>query len=219
MPLPVFFIILASATLLAALAALFVSLRAAFGGTSVEPLASGPGLPDRAALEDEKNSLLRALKDLEYEHEVGKIADADYERLERAYRMRAKQVLAELDRDLGPYLSQAEELIARSLGEAKAPEGAPTAKKAKKKGKAQVEPEPAKAVEPEPTKPVEPVKAIEAEDEDEDDDEEEQPAATASELPSIAAVRVCAKCTTKNDADAAFCKRCASPLGEPEATA
>ncbi len=193
MSLPVFFILLASATLLAALAALFVSLRAAFGGPDALPVAAGGGTSDRAALEDEKNALLRALKDLEYEHEVGKISDADYERLERAYRARAKQVLAELDRDLGPYLSQAEALIARSLGEHK------PAKKGKKK---------AKTAEPVPEAP--PPAPAASETPEPDEPEEQEPDEPSAE-PATSAL-VCAKCETKNDADASFCKRCAAPL-------
>jgi hypothetical protein len=194
--LPVFFIVLTSATLLAALAALFTSLRAAFGGTRAVPLAAGPGLPDRAALEDEKNALLRALKDLEYEHEVGKIADADYERLEHAYRLRAKQVLADLDRDLGPYLSQAEELVARSLGEAKGDASAAKKKSGKKKAKAEAEA-------PAPEVPATEVAATPAPEPEGD----EAPAETTDNA------LVCAKCETKNDPDASFCKRCATPLG------
>ncbi len=206
MSLPVFFIILTSAALLAALTALFSSLRAAFGGTSLEPVTVA-GLPDRAALEDEKNSLLRALKDLEYENEVGKIADADYQRLDRAYRMRAKQVLTDLDRDLGPYLSQAEALVFRSLGEGKTPFREPgRGKKAKKKATAEVRAVPA----PDPG-------ASEASESEEPTSEESSTEAeVAASTEDAADVLVCAKCTTKNDPDARFCKRCASPLGSPE---
>jgi hypothetical protein len=213
--LPVFFIVLASATLLAALAALFASLRAAFGGASAEPLAAGPGLPDRAALEDEKNALLRALKDLEYEHEVGKIADADYERLEHAYRNRAKQVLADLDRDLGPYLSQAEALVSRTLGEAKASE-ARSNKKAKKRARADAETS-TKDELPASDDAATVAKAPEVDEPAEEPSPEPVPAAPRTTEP--VATLVCAKCETKNDPDASFCKRCASPLGAgPEAS-
>ena len=173
MSLPGFFIALAGATLVMALAALWSSLRAAFGGVvPVTSRAAVNELPDQAALRDEKNSLLRAIRDLEYEHEVGKISDADFERLNRAYRARAKQVLELLDRDVTPYLDRARALL-------EGPAASAPVKKASKKNRKLAEPTPE---------------------------------------PEVARVE-CAKCGTENDADAAFCKRCAAPMGEGVAPA
>lgn len=201
--LPVFFIVLASAALLAALAALFASLRASLGGAGDEATWAGAG-PDRGALEDEKNALLRALKDLEYEHEVGKIDDDDYARLERAYRARAKEVLGELDRDLGPYLSRAEALAA-GAGESKSEK-----KKAKKnKQKVVAQPAPSEG-EGEPEN--------ETKSETKSESEGEGETKSAPESQSQATNPVCPKCSTTNDADASFCKKCATPLAAMEAT-
>ncbi|GAB4202620.1 MAG: hypothetical protein OHK0013_16050 [Sandaracinaceae bacterium] len=113
MPLPPVFIALAAIALLLALVALWNSLRIAFGSPSDGAASSlaGDELPDRAALLDEKKSLLRAIKDLEYEHAVGKIGVEDFERLDRAYRLRAKEVLALLDKDLAPYQQRAEAVL------------------------------------------------------------------------------------------------------------
>jgi hypothetical protein len=173
MSLPGFFIALAGATLVMALATLWSSLRAAFGGVvPVTSRAAVNELPDQAALRDEKNSLLRAIRDLEYEHEVGKISDADFERLNRAYRARAKQVLELLDRDVTPYLDRARALLEGSVASV-------PAKKASKKNRKLAEPTPE---------------------------------------PEVARVE-CAKCGTENDPDAAFCKRCAAPMGEAVAPA
>jgi hypothetical protein len=132
--LPPVFIALAALTLLLALVALWNSLRIAFGGAAgaTIPALAGDELPDRAALLDEKKSLLRAIKDLEYEHAVGKIGEEDFRRLDQAYRLRAKEVLALLDKDLAPYQQRAEALLA---GVARAPREAPAA--------APAEPEPA----------------------------------------------------------------------------
>ena len=150
---------------------------------------------------------LRALKDLEYEHQVGKIDDEDYARLDRAYRARAKDVLAELDRDLKPYLSRAESLAGAP---AERPEKAEKSdRKAKKKAKAKAakaEPVVAPAV-PEPEAPAS------------DEPEEEEKAAAGDEAaPASAApsTQVCPKCATTNDGDARFCKECATPLGASE---
>ena len=97
--------------------ALWSSLRAALGGAANgEVLASGDEPEGHAALRDEKKSLLRAMKDLEYEHTVGKISDDDFQRLDAAYRVRAKEVLSLLDRDFAPYRSKAEAILAEAAG-------------------------------------------------------------------------------------------------------
>ena len=110
--------------------ALWSSLRAALGGAANgEVLASNDEPEGHAALRDEKKSLLRAMKDLEYEHTVGKISDDDFQRLDAAYRVRAKEVLSLLDRDFAPYRARAEALLAEAVG-AKV-EAKPAAKEAK----------------------------------------------------------------------------------------
>lgn len=97
--------------------ALWSSLRAALGGAANgEVLASNDEPEGHAALRDEKKSLLRAMKDLEYEHTVGKISDDDFQRLDAAYRVRAKEVLSLLDRDFAPYRARAEALMAEAMG-------------------------------------------------------------------------------------------------------
>lgn len=97
--------------------ALWSSLRAALGGAANgEVLASNDEPEGHAALRDEKKSLLRAMKDLEYENAVGKISDEDFERLDAAYRVRAKEVLSALDRDFAPYRARAEALMAEAVG-------------------------------------------------------------------------------------------------------
>ncbi len=133
----VFFGVLSAACLVGALAALWGSLRAAFGGEGGGTIASAADAPERAALLDEKASLLRAIKDLQYEHQVGKLDRADFERLDRAYRARAKEVLELLDRDVRPYRARAEELLASAVpagASASSESGRGPGKKAKKKG-------------------------------------------------------------------------------------
>jgi hypothetical protein len=200
--LSVLFIVLASAALFAALAALFASLRATFG-SGADRAALGSSGPDLGALEDEKNALLRALKDLEYEHEVGKIDDEDYARLERAYRARAKEVLGELDRDLRPYLSRAEELAG----------GAVEKKKAKKKAKKKSDEAEKPSEKPASEEPA--AKASEPESESETESETESERESENER-EPAAPPVCPKCATTNDVDARFCKKCATPLATKE---
>lgn len=112
---PALFFAISSVAVIAALVAIWNSLRVALGGGPGVVIETARDLPDHAALVEEKNSLLRAIKDLEYEHAVGKISDADHHRLDRAYRARAKQVLAQLDRDVKPLYAQAEKLVAEHV--------------------------------------------------------------------------------------------------------
>lgn len=111
---PAFFMALASTALLLALAAMYQSFRGVFGDRS-DDAASVAVLPERAALLDEKNALLRAIKDIAFEHQVGKLSDQEFERLDRAYRLRAKAVLRKLDEDLAPYFAEAERILDGAL--------------------------------------------------------------------------------------------------------
>jgi len=65
--------------------------------------------------EEQKRSVLRALKDLEYERAVGKINDADYAILAEHYRNEAKRLLRAVDADLGPERERAEQILADRL--------------------------------------------------------------------------------------------------------
>lgn len=111
---PAFFMALAGAMLMLALSAMYQSFRGVFGNRGSE-MGLRATLPERAALLDEKNALLRAIKDVAYEHEVGKLATPDFQRLDRAYRLRAKEVLRLLDEDLAPFIARAEALVAEAL--------------------------------------------------------------------------------------------------------
>ena len=68
-----------------------------------------------SAEEEQKRSVLRALKDLEYERAVGKISDEDYEALAEHYRGEAKRLLRAVDRDLSPERERAERILAERL--------------------------------------------------------------------------------------------------------
>ena len=51
----------------------------------------------RKELEREKQSLLKALKELQFDHEMRKISDADYQEITAVYRARATRVMRQLD--------------------------------------------------------------------------------------------------------------------------
>jgi hypothetical protein len=51
----------------------------------------------RKELEREKSLLLKALKELEFDHEMGKVSDSDYQEIGGNYRARAMRILRQLD--------------------------------------------------------------------------------------------------------------------------
>lgn len=157
-PLPLFFAALAGLALLGALWALWGSLRHAFSGSSPEDAGGSSDevmhSPERAELLQRKESLLLSLQDLKADYEAGKISESDHARIERDLRQQARQVLRQLDEELGPFKARARELIAQH-----------------------VQSMPARATAP------------------------------AKDAP-----RLCSKCETPNDPDAAFCKKCGGTL-------
>ena len=75
------------------------SSRSPASPTSTTASTGGRNLdPDRlAALEEERDFLLRSLRDLEAEHEVGDVDDADYDALKDDYTARAATVLRAIE--------------------------------------------------------------------------------------------------------------------------
>lgn len=114
--LPTAFIVLSGGALLFAVSFLWASLRALFGGGGDEGVAhESQAMRKRSELLDEKEAVLKSLKDLEFERDVGKIADDDYKRLERELRVRAKQILKQLDDDVREHRVKAKQLIEKEL--------------------------------------------------------------------------------------------------------
>jgi hypothetical protein len=105
-------LVLAGGGLLGTIALFWASVRTLSGEA---PLAEGfSTMTVRTAQRtdsavEEKRTVLRALKDLEFEHSVGKIDDDDYAELDQRYRTQAKALLRELDVDIEPLRAQAEE--------------------------------------------------------------------------------------------------------------
>ena len=233
----------ASLLILLALLAFWQSVRALFG-RGVDEISAAIG-GDRAALIDEKNSLLTALKDIEFERAVGKISDADWKRLDASYRARAKDVLAELDKDLGPWREKAEKLVRERLGAPRGGKGAGAPKTARGKKRAaaaasskssdaaetELEREPV-ASEPEhapeaaerepaesPAAEREPVAPDESDDEAEPAESEDaaEPEVKTTATGAVSPAKVpCPSCAVLNESDAVFCKKCAARLGESD---
>jgi hypothetical protein len=182
--LPLILATLAGLALVIVLTALWQSMRVVLLGGSAEDAsvrATKAGVGDaqksrtaaREELLREKNTLLQAIRDVRFEHDLGKVSDADLERLDAQYRVRARSVLAELDAQIAPYRDKARALL--GVTEAGASVPAPAA---------------------EPAAPTEPVAHTEAK------------SATAE----------CPGCSTVNDPDAVFCKKCGARMASEAAS-
>lgn len=125
-------LVLASGALLGTIALLWASVRTLSGDaplqTGFQTVAARWHGVD--ALAEEKRRVLRQLKDLEAEHALGKIDDADYEALVARYRAEAKDVMREMDREIGPRREEAERLAREYLGKRGLIDGAPAAERA-----------------------------------------------------------------------------------------
>ncbi|HEX4339372.1 MAG TPA: zinc ribbon domain-containing protein [Polyangiaceae bacterium] len=172
---------------------LFWSSVGRLTGESPLSLEEAIGLGAPSPEEERKRSILRALKDLEFERSVGKISEEDFAELSARYRADAKALLKLIDAESAPMRKRAEERLALRLqGE----QASPAKSKSRKKKSAKpvpagAEQDAAEALPPEPDEAVEAVPA--------------PPSATVT----------CPSCSTNNDPDAAFCKRCGTALGKP----
>ena len=105
-------LVLAAGGLVGAIGLLWASVRTLSGDAPLPADFEAPApAPDAGALGEDKRRLLRALKDLESEHSLGKIDDADYEALVARYREETKAVMRELDAQVAPFREEAERLL------------------------------------------------------------------------------------------------------------
>jgi hypothetical protein len=113
--LPIAFIVLSAGGLLFAISFVWASLRGLLGGAHEAHVSQSLAARGRADLLSEKAAVLRSLKDLEFEREVGKLSDDDFHRLEAEFRLRAKRIIKQLEDELREHREKAEKLLAREL--------------------------------------------------------------------------------------------------------
>ena len=118
--LPTFFVAAAGLCLVLVLLALWHSFRHVLAGAEDSagkrrPLPRASLSGEQRALVHEKDELLAAIRELRFEHELGKVNDADLQRFEQRYRARARDVLRMLDEQLEPHREQARALIDQAL--------------------------------------------------------------------------------------------------------
>jgi ribosomal protein L40E len=110
-------LVVASGALLGSIALLWASVRTLSGDAplpvDLELLAAQS--QDVDGLAEHKRRVLRALKDLESEHAIGKIDVADYEVMAARYRNDAKTVMREMDEQVAPALVEAERLASEYM--------------------------------------------------------------------------------------------------------
>ncbi|MGK3988177.1 zinc ribbon domain-containing protein [Sorangium sp. So ce136] len=207
---PAAILVLAGGALVAVIAIFWASLRVLLGETPLSGAdAYAIGAPRTE--EEQKQSVLRALKDLEFERSVGKISDEDYAELVAKYRAEAKRLLRLLDADAQPRREQVAALVARHLrraglqddGGVQEPPVQGEEDAASEPGDAAAEAGPAKRKR---------ARARRLEKQERDaapaDGERDDAAAAAAEDREAARTSTCAVCGTLNDEDAVFCKKC-----------
>lgn len=110
-------LVLAAGTLLGAIGLLWASIRTLSGDAplagDLEALVTQRRDVDELA--ERKRRVLRALKDLESEHALGKIDDEDYRDVAARYRDEAKQIMREMDGEVAPMLQEAERVATEYL--------------------------------------------------------------------------------------------------------
>lgn len=120
-----FFLMTGGAVLVGAILILWNSLLALTGDAPLT-LDEALSLAAPSAEEERKESVLRALKDLEYERNVGKLSEDDYRELSRRYRQDAKRLLQLVDDNLAPARARALHLLEERLKDVPHPMPAPS---------------------------------------------------------------------------------------------
>ena len=173
----------------------------------------------RKELEREKQSLLKALKDLEFDHEMGKVGDGDFAEIAGRYRGRTIQVMRQLDEtgaDLRKLLERdLAERMARGRGEAsrRGERRSATTTTTTGAGATAAGGAPATTATTATTATMATTASLGSAA------TTETTASLGSAATAAAVMRrpLCGACETENDPDAVFCKRCGKPVGAAEA--
>jgi hypothetical protein len=173
----------------------------------------------RGTLMEQKRSVLRALKDLENERDIGKIEADDFEAVALRYRNEAKGILRAMDAEVLPYRERAEALATahlrtKGLTALDSAKTSPEVSDASQSGSTH------------PTKSDHPTSETAFSDASSETKKQgkgaiaaaieavrgESSAPKATATATATGLPLCEKCTTANDSDAKFCKNCAAPL-------
>lgn len=218
---PTAVLVAAAGALIAVIAVFWSSLRTLLGET---PLSGADayvfGAPPRVE-EEQKRSVLRALKDIEFERNVGKISEEDYQELATKYRAEAKRLLQAIDEKSAAGRERAEVLVQKKLRQAGLIDGSEAKENESDEDEldetnAQPEEEkPAFVQEPSAESAVAAVGMILATKRPlkKKKKSKKKPAFEPEESVTTTA---CPKCETANDKDAVFCKKCGTRVAKSE---
>jgi tellurite resistance protein/ribosomal protein L40E len=172
-------LVLAAGMLLGVIGLFWASLRTLSGEAPLSEGLVAVNVMSRASSSESpaerKRRVLQALKDLEHEHAVGKIDDADFAQISARYREDAKTLMREADIEIEPLRARAEEIARAHLSKKGLADGA-----------------------------------------DEEPDAREKASGAKAEATAAPARITCAKCSTSNEPDATFCKKCGASLTAAE---
>ncbi|MEM6289642.1 MAG: zinc ribbon domain-containing protein [Myxococcota bacterium] len=139
---------------------------------------------NRGQLREEKRRLLRAINELTFDFEMGKLSEADYKDVRQTYELRAVEVMRELDGSKRAHPEVSALLEERGLHAPAADKDAEDEAPAKDEG-------------------------VEANVDDAAEDTEAEAKSAADDAESTL---MCGSCGNPNDADAKFCKHCGKEL-------
>jgi hypothetical protein len=201
-------LVLAAGALVGVIGLFWASLRTLTGDAPLaEGLATAAAMrEDVSHLAERKRRVLRALKDLELEHSVGKIDDDDYAQISARYREQAKELLREMDIEIEPLRPKAEAIARTHLAKLGLAAGSAAPAKEESKGTTGIVDagEPLASAEARPER----LPCPHCETSNEPD------AAFCKKCRARLARVPCPACATSNDPDATFCKKCGASLGE-----
>ncbi|MCR9163402.1 MAG: hypothetical protein ACE37F_20245 [Nannocystaceae bacterium] len=194
-------LVFAAGMLVFSLATLFRMVQAlARPGRTLAPKAHELAGADRAQLREEKRRLLRAINELKFDFEMGKLSETDFNDVKQTYELRAVEVMRRLDGTTRVHPEVFALLEDRGLADVMPAEAA------------KEEPEAAKE-EPEAAKEEPEAATDELADSDGDVDSGDEGSASEEPGPSeLATTITCTACEGENDRDAKFCKHCGKEI-------
>src|SRR5690349_1690562 len=113
-------LVLVAGALLGVIVLLWASLRVLSGDAPLPPELEALEGATRGvdALAARKKMLIRAIKDLENERDLGKLEETDFEQLSHVYREELKTVMKRMDESLAPHRERAEQIAREHLQKA-----------------------------------------------------------------------------------------------------
>ena len=223
-------LVLTAGTLLGTIALLWASLRTLSGDAPLPLELEAMAIRSRKVdtLGEQKRRVLRALKDLELEHSVGKIDDKDYASLGDRFRGEAKTLMREMDEQIDPMRDEAERLANKHLAKkgllpaeqgSAATQGADAAAESAKVATvatvAATDATPAEDAELATAEATDATPAPASAGRTSDDpllEVTKIEARKASGRPAARARIDCPKCSVSNEPDAQFCKKCGTAI-------